>query len=183
LYICRNVVTALGGELTVKSEVGKGSTFVVTLPPAEAQPGARPARAEPPRAAGDGRLKVLLVDDEPAIRRVMRAFLEEHETEEASSGREAIERLTRVEYDLVFCDLVMNDLTGIDVYERLAHLRPGHEARIVFMTGGAFTERSQRFIDQTMNRVLMKPFDANQVMAAVAEASARVRRGVPMPSP
>ncbi len=183
LYICKNVVTALGGELTVQSEVGRGSTFVVTLPPASAQTVARPHSAEPAPAGPDAKLQVLVVDDAPAIRRVVRAFLAEHAVEEASSGREAIDLLTAREFDLVLCDLVMNDLTGIDVYERLAQLRPGQESRLVFMTGGAFTERSQRFLDQTHNKVLMKPFSAGQLLAAANEAAARLRRNVPTPSP
>jgi CheY-like chemotaxis protein len=110
----------------------------------------------------------LIVDDEPAILRALGRVLSGYQVTRALSGREA---LTHIEhsgpYDVVFCDVMMPELSGIDVYERARQVCPGQEERIVFITGGAFTEHAARFIDSIDNPRLGKPFDAGEVRALV----------------
>jgi PAS domain S-box-containing protein len=172
LYICRTIVDSLAGELTVKSELGHGSTFRVRLRPA--QPAAEPERAEPVPASGaPARMRILIVDDEPSIIKVMQSFLAPHEVEVARSGREAIAALSAADYDLAFCDLIMPDLTGMDVYSHLREHLPGREACLVFMTGGAFTDRAQRFLDTVSNQVIEKPFSLHEIEGIIATRAAR----------
>jgi CheY-like chemotaxis protein len=68
---------------------------------------------------------------------------------------------------VVFCDVMMPELSGIDVYERAKQVCPGQEERIVFITGGAFTEHAAKFVDAIDNPKLGKPFDAGEVRALV----------------
>jgi two-component system, NtrC family, sensor kinase len=86
----------------------------------------------------------------------------------ALSGKEAVTQIEQSgPFDVVFCDVMMPELSGIDVYERAKQVCPGQEQRIVFITGGAFTEQAALFIDSIDNPRLNKPFDAGEVRALV----------------
>jgi len=73
----------------------------------------------------------------------------------------------------VFCDLMMPGLSGMDLYARVRERHPKLADRFVFMTGGAFTVKSQRFLDATSNPRIEKPFDADRVHAVVEEILAQ----------
>ncbi len=170
LYICRAIVDSLGGALTVEATGGRGATFRVRLPASRtrSEPAPPPAVVvKPPR------LRILVVDDEPSIVKVMQSFLATHQVTVARSGREAIRAFASEQFDVAFCDLIMADLTGMDVYAHLAEHQPGREACLVFMTGGAFTDRAQQFLDSVPNRVVAKPFALRAIEEIVASRSAR----------
>jgi two-component sensor histidine kinase len=138
LSICRNIVRDAGGTIDVQSELGRGSTFLVRLPASTRAhvPQTTPA---PPIATASVRANVLVVDDEPLVGRSIRRALREHQVEVFSSGEEAIERLCSDEpFDVVFCDLMMPEVSGMEVYGRVSARRPEIASRFVFMTGGRF---------------------------------------------
>jgi signal transduction histidine kinase/CheY-like chemotaxis protein len=174
LAICRNVVTALGGTITVTSAPEAGTRFTVTLQAA----GAIEASAEGNRARSrervNSRARILIIDDEPLLGQTLRfAFQDKHDVEVASSGREALDRLgTDADYDLVLCDLMMPDVSGEHVYRAVSERAPGLLPRFVFMTGGAFTERAQEFLAQFAGRQLEKPFNIDEVELLLSELSA-----------
>jgi PAS domain S-box-containing protein len=174
LSICHGIVSAHGGTITVESEHGRGSTFRVTLPAQREDASAAPP-ASKPRGDGAGggdqkRRRVLVIDDEPALAAMIRRVLSKTcDVELAADGREGLARLENDEpYDVVLCDLMMPDMTGMDVYAEVAKRRPGLEARFVFMTGGAFTPRATDFLAQVPNRRLEKPFETALLRAIVA---------------
>jgi len=173
LAICRNVVTALGGTITVTSAPEAGTRFTVTLQAA----GALGASAEGNRARSrervTSRARILIIDDEPLLGQTLRfAFQDKHDVEVASSGREALERLgADSDFDLVLCDLMMPDVTGEHVYRAVSERAPGLLPRFVFMTGGAFTERAQEFLAQFAGRQLEKPFNIDEVELLLSELS------------
>jgi len=105
-------------------------------------------------------LRILIVDDYAPFARSLRLMLSaDHEVEVASGGAEA-QTLLRASprYDVVLCDLLMPGLTGMELYESLRRERPGDEARILFMTGGAHTEEARQFLARVPNPCLEKPF-------------------------
>lgn len=165
LAIVQRIVTGLGGSITAHSRVPRGSTFRVTLPlraTAEPAPTARRQR-QPERPA-----RVLFVDDEPHIGRIVTAILAPHDAVVVTSGRQAIELLGRDRaFDAIVCDLQMKDLGGVDVYEWLATNRPELTGRIGFITGGVFTERASAFLQNTNRPCLDKPFDADALCELV----------------
>jgi CheY-like chemotaxis protein len=116
------------------------------------------------------RARVLVVDDEPPIANTLRELLApEHEVIAATTAREAFDAIERSDFDVVFCDLIMPGAGGIDLYERLRSLHPGMERRIVFMTGGAFTERTAEFLASVENRRVEKPFSLGLVEQIVRD--------------
>jgi PAS domain S-box-containing protein len=166
LYICRNVVNALGGELTVTSTLGIGSTFSVVLPAAVfGSHGVEHAAEQVPDATR--RLRILVVDDEVAIVSMLKLLLVDHDVALAYTAVEAAEAIEKTDFDLVFCDVVMPEQSGIEVYEALRARRPGRESTVVFMTGGAFTDRARRFLGSVPNAILEKPFTLDDVMRVI----------------
>ncbi|MFY0574518.1 response regulator [Cystobacter fuscus] len=102
---------------------------------------------------------MLIVDDEPAIGTMMvRVLGRHHEVKVVHSGREALELLCGDSgYDRVFCDLMMGDMTGMDLHAALARRRPEYLPRVIFMTGGAFTDRARAFLAEPRWRASTSP--------------------------
>ncbi|MDD9941911.1 MAG: response regulator [Myxococcales bacterium] len=116
----------------------------------------------------DARLRLLVVDDEPFTLKALQRLLKHHHVDVASSGREALELFERHgNYDVIVCDVMMPELTGVDVYRHVAQRRPGAEKRIVFVTGGAFGDEIVRFIESVPNELVSKPFDRDNLRAVV----------------
>ncbi|HWL88748.1 MAG TPA: ATP-binding protein [Polyangiaceae bacterium] len=167
LWICQGIVTALGGEIAVDSEPGRGTTVTCTIPQRYARSQPPATRSESPRSARRGR--ILVIDDEPALGPSLAiALSDEHDVVSTASGREALELLGRDDrFDLILCDLMMPDITGMDVYESLKEHRQELAARMIFVTGGSFTQRSTDFAEAIAQRILEKPFDVQHVRELV----------------
>jgi DNA-binding NtrC family response regulator len=97
-----------------------------------------------------------------------------HDVVVVQSGREALALLEKDDgFDRVFCDLMMADLTGMDLYARLAERRSGCLSRFVYMTGGGFTDRAREFLQKVSAPRIDKPFEAEVIRALVAQAPRR----------
>jgi len=111
--------------------------------------------------------RIMVIDDELLLGRTLRfAFQEDHDVVVVTSGREAFARLaTDKAFDLILCDLMMPDMTGMAVYSRMLVEHPKLAGRLVFMTGGAFTDAAREFLDNHPGAQLQKPFDISTVEA------------------
>jgi PAS domain S-box-containing protein len=173
LSIVHGIVSALGGEIQVQSQPGKGSTFRVTLPVQAALNPAGVRNPTPTQAEPGRRPRVLLIDDEAHLGVTLSLGLRDQaDVASVRSGVEAVRKLLADDgFDLILCDLMMPDLTGMDVFEQVSRERPALRGRFVFMTGGAVTERARKFLEQVPDQRLDKPFRLEQVEALL-------RRGV-----
>ena len=168
LFVSRSIVKAAGGEIAVESELGKGTRVRLFLP--AAPPRIKPDSAPPSSGyAAVPRARILVVDDEPALGPAVRAlFAGDHDVVVAVSGREALARLVDdPEFDVILCDLMMPDLTGMDLFEEFKAIRPELAERFVFMTGGALTGRVEEFFKRYSNRCIQKPFDLAELRSLV----------------
>ena len=165
LSICESIVTSLGGELSMTSTLGEGTTFRVSLPAAEPSPS--PMAVAPSLRSEGPRGRVLVIDDEPAIVKIVERLLGcEHEVVGLVDSREALERLCSGEwFDVVFCDITMPYLSGDALHQEVARTHPDVARRFVFITGGAIDPRVQRFLAETPNERLDKPFESRQLRA------------------
>jgi signal transduction histidine kinase len=167
LSVCHGIVKSLGGDITVESAVGKGSRFRVSLPVGE---DADAAVTPSPDAKAARRGRVVVIDDEPLIGTSVRRLLSpEHDVLSLTRGQALLDRLAVGErYDLILCDIMMPELSGMDVYEQIKKLSPEEADRLVFVTGGAYTARTEEFLKQVGNVRIEKPFDAAKLRSLLA---------------
>jgi CheY-like chemotaxis protein len=182
LAISQSLVTELGGTLSFTSEVGRGSQFVVRLPrlPDGWRPSLPPPDAAPLAPRPHARGRVLVVDDEEGIRSsIVRMLGDNHEVVTVASGlaaRELLEHDRR--FDVVYCDLMMPSLSGMELHAWLTGTDPELAERVVFITGGAFTPGAADYLALVGNLRVEKPLDVAAFRRLTGELvlAARARR-------
>jgi signal transduction histidine kinase len=172
LAICHHHVVALGGEITVHSRPGAGTTFRVTLPAATPEElAAAQGTSGPQPVVSPGRVRLLVVDDDPLFARALQRTLDrEHDLVVVTTGKEALALLQGGHrYDAILCDLMMPVMTGMDLHDAITALAPEQARRMILLTGGAFTSRARAFLEQTQLPWLRKPLEASGLWQALQQ--------------
>lgn len=167
LAICYQLVTSMGGSIRYESTPGEGSTFFVSLPAVAAHqaPTKVPVVAEETHRFG----RVLVVDDEPAVCRMLkRALSSEHSVDVCEDGGSALCTIqSGSRYDVILCDVMMPLMNGLQLYDALTAEAPDQAARMIFLTGGVFTDSARSLLAQTARPVLHKPCGTEELRAMV----------------
>ena len=113
--------------------------------------------------------RVLIIDDEPTIRRLLAKVLRKHDVVEAASGQAGLEALREHgPFDVVLCDVRMPEVTGIDVERVLSEECPELLSRVLYMSGGGYEAELQEFLDALPpERRIDKPFPVLEVAARI----------------
>ena len=169
LSICQSLVLAAGGTIDLRSPPEGGCLARVTLPAATADEVV--VRAPPPVGP---RRRVLVVEDEAHLREALcRMLRASHDVTAVDSGERALAHLREFpQVDAVLCDLMMPNMTGMELHERLRAEAPAQAARMVFMTGGAFTPSARAFVADPSHKVLEKPVAKADLCRAIEDVSA-----------
>ncbi|MBK7862877.1 MAG: response regulator [Archangiaceae bacterium] len=170
LSICHGIVAQFGGALEVQTAEGKGSTFRVRLLAAPPVTVAQPAPVVVAPAAHADRQVIVVIDDEPLVGKSLKRMLERSFAVHVfGDAREALTWLERGERcDAILCDVMMPVMGGAEFLTELTRRRPGLASRVVFATGGAFSERSRQLLATARYRV-EKPFVPDMLMATLRE--------------
>jgi CheY-like chemotaxis protein len=141
------------------------------LPPAADLPAAPPAAASDSDPAGNGqrRHRVMLVDDEPQVAHTMERLLRrDYDVTIALCGQDALDHITRgARFDAIVSDVMMPNMTGIELLEQIQRVAPEQAARLVFLSGGAFTAQTRERLEQLGVLLLEKPVTAKDLRATV----------------
>ncbi len=169
LAICQHIVTGFGGTVSFTSEIGSGTCFNLSLPAAiPALPTYHEASESP---FAKRRARVLVIDDdEMLLRGIARALGKEHDVVAVERASEALHRLERGErYDAILSDVMMPQMTGVELYAAIAGQNRGDERRVAFVTGGALKSGIRQSLESLPNRRIEKPFTVTELRSLVAE--------------
>jgi CheY-like chemotaxis protein len=164
------IVSELGGRVEVQTESDGGTRIRILL--RQAQVGAAGQAVPPARApAIEQRVAtILVVEDEPALGRVLPRLLAPHSVTVVDRARDALKRLrTGGRFDVILCDVMMPEMDGMQFHQELARERPDIARRIIFMSGGVFSPALRQFFDELPNRRLEKPLDIQTLRRLIDE--------------
>ncbi len=168
LAVTWGIVQRHGGTIDVESAIGRGALFTISLP--AAAPAASPLkeRPQPERPARSAR--ILVIDDEPAVRSVLVDLLEEsgYAVVEAVDGDEGIRQLQRGAFDVVLTDLSMPGLSGWEMAAICGEWFPS--SRVGLVTGWGDQLDPARVEESGVSFVIAKPFRADDVLRRVGDA-------------
>jgi CheY-like chemotaxis protein len=164
LSVSYSIIERHSGSISVDSEPGSGSNFMVDLPAIAAESSANESSVTANEARS---LKILVVDDEEPVRETLAEMLVavRHRVELAGSGPEAVEKLRAGDFDFVFTDLAMPEMDG---WETARLIRKGWpNVRIVLVTGYGPTTPPPSGEEDLVDAIIGKPFDFAQVCSTL----------------
>jgi signal transduction histidine kinase len=171
LSLSHSMVAAHGGRIDVESRPGRGTTFRITLPLRQAEQ----TDGSPPAAATTRRLRVLIIDDEPSLRKVAGRLFAQlgHDSDAAATAAEAAGLARTHAYDLVLCDYRLANETADAVIAALEDVAPNLVARTVLATGATTDAGVAALTERYTMELVAKPYgldDLARVLADVVDA-------------
>ena len=168
LSVVHGVIKQCGGTVSVESQLNVGTTIEILLPAVET---VTAIESHPTYHSNAGHETILLVEDEDAVRKIVRIGLEKvgYKVLEASGGKRALQLVdqTTDQIHLLLVDVVMPEMGGPKLAEQLRRIRPG--IRVLFMSGYTDDAVLQRGVQEAKEALLQKPFTAVALAKKVRE--------------
>jgi signal transduction histidine kinase/CheY-like chemotaxis protein len=175
LAISRSLVDQMGGHLRVESQVGHGASFSFSIlaEVAELQRTTIAAPARHAHAEGLPSLRVIVADDNPVNRKVAVSLLKVlgYQADSASDAKDLLDKLQGTAYDVVFMDVQMPEMDGLEATRRIrADFPAERQPRVVAMTAAAFPEDRARCLDAGMDDYISKPAGLEELASVLRRA-------------
>jgi PAS domain S-box-containing protein len=169
LSICYGIISEHDGKIYAESQLGKGANFVVELPVVSEERKVESAELETERGDEMIAAKILVVDDEPSIRTLLKEILtdEGYQVETADNGEAALKLIESEKYNLILLDIKLPDMSGFDLYHQLDRVDKSLRQRIAFITGDVMGTDTRKFLSQSKAPYFTKPFDFSHVNAEI----------------
>jgi CheY-like chemotaxis protein len=166
------IVTELGGRIEVQTHAGSTTKVRVLLRPTAGASAAKTPVPTRPVVADPRSASILVIEDEPALRRVLPRLLAPHSVTVVERATDALERLrTGGRFDVILCDVMMPEMDGMQFHQELARDRPDIARRVIFMSGGVFSPTVRSFFEGLPNRRLEKPLDIPALRRLIDETA------------
>ena len=170
LAISRQLARMMGGDIVVKSEEGRGSTFRLTFKAQEAAPATSPAptaaKVEPAKRTLRG-LRILLTDDNAINRQVIKLFLQPQgcDIAEATNGKEALDKIATGDFDVVLMDIHMPVMDGKEAVQRIRANDKWSSLPVIALTADAMSGDREKYLALGMTDYVSKPVDQRELIA------------------
>lgn len=174
LSICQRIIHEMSGELSFQSKPDEGTCFEISLPISRKRRVDRATELsdtpEDSKSVDQDQPKILIVDDVVAITEMLcRQLKSTFIVEGVNSGEEAMKRLQEREFDLILSDVMMPNMSGVELYLEISERRPEFADRFLFMTGGVLDEADQRFFERDEVVCLAKPVSRKVLISAIRD--------------
>ena len=175
LSICQAIVKEHGGDIGVESAPGAGATFIVRLPRHRVEAsrglGSAVAVAPPPAPGQENGWRILVVDDEPAVARLIADALSQqgYEVRAHTESRRALYEAFEQPFHLVICDIRMPEVDGPAFYRALRDRESGLARRLLFTTGDTLARETADFLAEVRLPFLAKPFRVEELRSRVRQ--------------
>lgn len=170
LTISKKIIELLNGRIDVESEWGRGTTFIITIPVEESLSDIQLENIKKLRIKNVSQQRVLVVDDERSQRKLIQEILKisGFEIDLAENGEEALEKLKNATFDVVFTDIQMPKMNGIDLLKQVRKHPELKDLPVIALSG--MTDKSlEEFLALGFSAYVIKPYTINSLLKAVSE--------------
>ena len=184
LAVCRQLVELMGGEISVTSAPGRGSSFRFWVPASQAQ-----EEAGRDNSFDDSvdllpirLLRILVAEDHPTNQKLIEALLVSmgHEAVIVANGAEAIAAIQQGEFDLVLMDVQMPVMDGVTAVRAIRKLAPPHSGiPVIALTANAMSGDTEKYLVCGMNDYVAKPIERRLLEEAIDRCSVGLVRTLP----
>jgi len=175
LVITRKLVELMGGTISVESKLGKGSTFIIDMPPAESIEIIKQQTEEIKNnhpAAMEGSYHILVAEDNQTNQQLIALQLETlgHTSEVVDNGKDALKKLQEKNFDLLLTDIHMPEMDGYELTQAIRKSRKKHisDIKIIAATANAASNEAKHCIKAGMNDYLPKPINITKLQNMLA---------------
>lgn len=173
LSLCHAIVAEHNGQIYARSKPARGATFVVELPILSGGKQTEPVELAAHHPESTSQARILVVDDEPAVRQFLGEILtnEGHEVETVDNSEDAMTMISNNEYTHILLDIKLPGMSGVELYKKIEKRDRSFANKVIFITGDVMGIDTNDFLSKNKVRYIAKPFDIQKLKKQIGSIS------------
>jgi len=173
LSLCHAIVAEHNGQIYARSKPTRGATFVVELPILNGGKQTEPVELAAHHPESTSQARILVVDDEPAVRQFLGEMLtsEGHEVETVDNSEDAMTMISNNEYTHILLDIKLPGMSGVELYKKIEKRDRSFANKVIFITGDVMGIDTNDFLSKNKVRYIAKPFDIQKLKKQIGSIS------------